>query len=276
MSRRLAVRRGGVGSARRRHQRWFEVGTSWLGTRHIVSFIYDRFGNRIRPGAFFRHSQIGFTIVINADMTQGRCRFTAAHELAHALLHSGSEGIIVSDKGRSGEQLEKFADAFAGESLMPEEGIRRALETLGYGPKLNDVEPVIHLQRMFNVSYITALVRLRQARPAEGQLCNTGRQGGQPQGSVTASLSSAGRTVIPGGWSRQLRKHASTDGSRSARRSRTARGPAQGIRDTAARNSSTSGHTRIRCCSCYPGSTARCRWRCIPSSPRRARRRSDS
>lgn len=120
--------------------------------------------NKTISGAFFRHSQIGFTIVINADMTQGRRRFTAAHELAHALLHSGSEGIIVSDKGRSGEQREKFADAFAGEFLMPEEGIRRALETLGYGPKLNDVEPVIHLQRMFNVSYITALVRLRQAR----------------------------------------------------------------------------------------------------------------
>lgn len=47
--------------------------------RHIVTFIYDRFGNRIRPGAFFRHSQIGFTIVIDADMTQGRRRFTAAH-----------------------------------------------------------------------------------------------------------------------------------------------------------------------------------------------------
>jgi hypothetical protein len=46
---------------------------------------------------------------------------------------------------------------------MPEESIRRALESLGAGPKVEDVEPVIHLHRMFNVSYITALVRLRQA-----------------------------------------------------------------------------------------------------------------
>ena len=115
-------------------------------------------------GAFYKHPELGFTIVINLDMTQGRRRFTAAHELAHALLHSGSDGIIVSDTGRSGEQREKFADAFAGEFLMPEEGIRRALEALGFGPKLTDVEPVIHLQRMFNVSYITALVRLRQAK----------------------------------------------------------------------------------------------------------------
>lgn len=96
-------------------------------------------------------------------MTHGRIRFTAAHELAHALLHSGSEAIVVSDAGRRGDQRETYADAFAGEFLMPEEGIRRTLEWLGAGPKVEDVEPVIHLQRMFNVSYVTALVRLRQA-----------------------------------------------------------------------------------------------------------------
>ena len=121
-------------------------------------------------GAFYKHPELGFTIVVNLDMTRGRRRFTAAHELAHALLHSGNDAIIVSDSGRSGEQREKFADAFAGEFLMPEEGIRRALETLGYGPKVRDVEPVIHLQRMFNVSYITALVRLRQAKIITNQV----------------------------------------------------------------------------------------------------------
>jgi Zn-dependent peptidase ImmA (M78 family)/transcriptional regulator with XRE-family HTH domain len=114
-------------------------------------------------GAFYRHPTLGFAIVINLDMTRGRRRFTVAHELAHALLHSGHDAIVVSDAGRAGDQRESYADAFAGEFLMPEEGIRRALESWGAGPKIEDVEPVIHLQRMFNVSYITALVRLRQA-----------------------------------------------------------------------------------------------------------------
>lgn len=114
-------------------------------------------------GAFYKHPTLGFAIVINLDMTRGRRRFTAAHELAHALLHSGNDAIIVSDSGSRGDQRETYADAFAGEFLMPEEGIRRALESLGAGPKVEDVETVIHLQRMFNVSYITALVRLRQA-----------------------------------------------------------------------------------------------------------------
>jgi Zn-dependent peptidase ImmA (M78 family)/transcriptional regulator with XRE-family HTH domain len=119
--------------------------------------------NKTISGAFYKHPELGFSILVNLDMTRGRRRFTAAHELAHALLHSGSEAIVVSDTGHRGDQREAYADAFAGEFLMPEEGIRRTLESLGAGPKIEDVEPVIHLQRMFNVSYITALVRLRQA-----------------------------------------------------------------------------------------------------------------
>jgi Zn-dependent peptidase ImmA (M78 family)/transcriptional regulator with XRE-family HTH domain len=119
--------------------------------------------NSTISGAFFKHPALGFAVILNLDMTRGRRRFTAAHELAHALLHSASDAIVVSDTGRRGDQRETYADAFAGEFLMPEEGIRRTLESLGAGPKVEDVEPVIHLQRMFNVSYITALVRLRQA-----------------------------------------------------------------------------------------------------------------
>jgi Zn-dependent peptidase ImmA (M78 family)/transcriptional regulator with XRE-family HTH domain len=114
-------------------------------------------------GAFYKHPVLGFSVLVNLNMTRGRRRFTAAHELAHALLHSGTEAIVVSDTGHRGDQRESYADAFAGEFLMPEEGIRRTLEALGAGPKVEDVEPVIHLQRMFNVSYITTLVRLRQA-----------------------------------------------------------------------------------------------------------------
>lgn len=137
-----------------------------LGAALGITVYRAHLGNDLNStisGAFYKHPALGFAVVINLDMTRGRRRFTAAHELAHALLHSGSDAIIVSDTGRRGDQRETYADAFAGEFLMPEEGIRRALESLGAGPKVDDVETVIHLQRMFNVSYITALVRLRQA-----------------------------------------------------------------------------------------------------------------
>jgi Zn-dependent peptidase ImmA (M78 family)/DNA-binding XRE family transcriptional regulator len=114
-------------------------------------------------GAFFNHPRIGFSILVNLDMTPGRRRFTLAHELGHALLHSDGDSIVVSGPKR--DAREKFADIFAGEFLMPSEGIRRAIEEFGAGgPRIDDPADVIHLQRYFNVSYVTALVRLRQAR----------------------------------------------------------------------------------------------------------------
>ncbi len=95
-------------------------------------------------------------------MTRGRRRFTAPYELAHALRHCGYDSIVVSSSRHAHSPVERFDDAFAGEFLMPEEGIRRTLESLSFGPKVDAVEPVIHLQRQFNLSYVTGLARLNQ------------------------------------------------------------------------------------------------------------------
>jgi hypothetical protein len=46
---------------------------------------------------------------------------------------------------------------------MPAGGLRRVMEEQGFGPRIGDAAEVIHLQRFFGVSFITALVRLRQA-----------------------------------------------------------------------------------------------------------------
>lgn len=113
-------------------------------------------------GAFFKHPRVGLSILVNLEMTPGRRRFTIAHELAHALFHSDKEPFVLS--GLSKDPKEKFADAFAGEFLMPVEGIRRVLEEHGIGPRITSPAEVVHLQRFFNVSFETALVRLRQAR----------------------------------------------------------------------------------------------------------------
>lgn len=113
-------------------------------------------------GAFYAHPRVGFSILVNLDMTPGRRRFTVAHELAHALFHSDADTYIVSTAGKP--PRERFADSFAGELLMPTEGIRRVMEEQGFGPRIDDPSEVIQLQRFFAVSYVTALVRLRQAR----------------------------------------------------------------------------------------------------------------
>jgi len=112
-------------------------------------------------GAFFSHPNVGFSILVNLDMTPGRRRFTIAHEIAHALFHSREQYIL---SGPGGGPRERFADAFAGEFLMPGEGIRRIMEEMAVGPRVTDPAAVVHIQRYFNVSYPTALFRLFRAK----------------------------------------------------------------------------------------------------------------
>jgi Zn-dependent peptidase ImmA (M78 family)/transcriptional regulator with XRE-family HTH domain len=116
---------------------------------------------RTVSGAFLDHQGIGFSILVNLDMTPGRRRFSVAHELAHALFHSEARYVVST---ASKPPRERFADAFAGEFLMPTEGVRRVMEEQGFGPRIEDPSEVIHLQRFFDVSYVTALVRLRHAK----------------------------------------------------------------------------------------------------------------
>lgn len=117
---------------------------------------------RTISGAFLKHPEVGFAILVNLEMTPGRRRFTIAHEIAHALFHSADNRYLVSTAAKP--PRERFADAFAGEFLMPSEAARRVMEEQGFGPRIEDPAEVIRLQRFFGVSYITALVRLRQAR----------------------------------------------------------------------------------------------------------------
>lgn len=114
-------------------------------------------------GGFFAHPVVGFSLLVNVEMTPGRRRFTIAHELAHALFHSGPKTKFILS-GITKDPRERFADLFAGEFLMPTEGIRRVLEEHGSGSRIADPSAVVHLQRYFGVSYATALVRLRQGK----------------------------------------------------------------------------------------------------------------
>ncbi len=114
---------------------------------------------RAPSGAFLNHPEVGFALLVNLDMTPDRRRFTVTHEMAHALFHSDSNRCVLS-QGRS--PRESFADGFAGEFLMPSEGVRRFMEEARMGPRLADAVDIVHIQRYFRVSWPTALVRLRQ------------------------------------------------------------------------------------------------------------------
>lgn len=125
----------------------------------------------VPSGVFVKHQDVGFSVLVNLSMTPGRRRFTIAHELAHALFHSDEKhAYVVSLPTQSPH--EKFADAFAGEFLMPAEGIRGFMEENGMGRTIVDPSEVIHLQRYFKVSFPTALLRLRQLRILSSHLFN--------------------------------------------------------------------------------------------------------
>lgn len=113
-------------------------------------------------GAFLSHPRLGMCIAVNLQTTPGRQVFTIAHELAHALYHSQRDSQVVSYWGRQDEK-ERFADAWAGEFLVPQEGLRRASESLGI-KSVTTADDAVHLQRLYGVSYGMMLVRLLQAK----------------------------------------------------------------------------------------------------------------
>jgi hypothetical protein len=57
---------------------------------------------------------------------------------------------------------ERFANAFAAEFLVPTDSLRAVVETLGLN-RVDNAEVVIHLQRLFRVSYAMILRRLQAA-----------------------------------------------------------------------------------------------------------------
>jgi Zn-dependent peptidase ImmA (M78 family) len=102
------------------------------------------------------------SLAVNVETTPGRQVFTMAHELAHALYHSQGSSQVVSYWSRQDDK-ERFADAWAGEFLVPQESLRRTCENLGI-KTVTSAEEAVHLQRGYGVSYGTMLVRLLQAK----------------------------------------------------------------------------------------------------------------
>ncbi len=82
--------------------------------------------------------------------------FTVAHELGHILLHPNS--FDTAESKESGD-AEKEADAFASHFLMPVDGFKKELQK-NFG--LHRVRLVLHIKRIFKVSYKTVLMRFQE------------------------------------------------------------------------------------------------------------------
>lgn len=114
-------------------------------------------------GFFYNHPLAGFCIAVNSQMSLGRQVFTLVHELGHAFFHSQTSDVVVSMRGQD-QARERFADAFAGEFLVPGDELRRIVGELA--PFNDPANPtlVVHLQRHFGVSFATIRVRLLQEK----------------------------------------------------------------------------------------------------------------
>ena len=98
---------------------------------------------------------------VRDDISVERRIFTAAHELGHLLLHPRAYDVAQVEEHTDEE---KEADLFASHFLMPS-GVFQSewRDTSG----LPFVDRVLHVKRIFRVSYQTVLFRLGESRFAD-------------------------------------------------------------------------------------------------------------
>jgi len=121
-----------------------------LGENDIFA-ITGRKGENGRPG---------IVVNTNPSITIERQHYSIIHELAHIVEHGENfeEQPDYSGSGRNKDDREKFADAFAGEFLVPTEELSVMYRQM---PRLFSLEKkVILLKKYFKVSYQVIMIRL--------------------------------------------------------------------------------------------------------------------
>ena len=106
-----------------------------------------------------------FGVIVNSDQPDDRVRFSLAHELAHIILGHKSEksNITSSIKGRRFNPIERDADTFAAELLMPESELINISKKFMEDGLLSELE-IFQLSQKFAVSFKAMLVRLSELK----------------------------------------------------------------------------------------------------------------
>lgn len=152
-------------------------------------------------GLFIHHDSIGLAIFVNDSHVRNRKRFSYAHEYAHALFdRNRDQAITVSSRENTSDMIEKRANAFAAEFLIPEEGVRDLLKIMNkggptreekilYDPSSEEVTQVhlrsdgksqkityqdlAYIAHHFGVSYQGAAYRLKNLSLISNQECSS-------------------------------------------------------------------------------------------------------
>jgi Zn-dependent peptidase ImmA (M78 family)/transcriptional regulator with XRE-family HTH domain len=101
------------------------------------------------------HGQGVAMMLVSTAFPRGHQRFTAAHEMAHHLLHDPREVVVDSDLFDNGNPMEQRANAFAAALLMPADGLRDVI-----ADRPIDAVVISELMRHFGVSFKALLYRL--------------------------------------------------------------------------------------------------------------------
>lgn len=129
-----------------------------LGLQIKGSTLPPGISGEIRPST---DALSGYVVRINRHDPPRRQRFTAAHELAHYLLHRDQIGSGIEDdvlyRSALSDRREAEANRLAAEILMPQSLVQEWLET---AKALKVDDPVAYLADRFDVSEAAMKIRL--------------------------------------------------------------------------------------------------------------------
>lgn len=98
-------------------------------------------------------------IAINSTMSQGRQRFSLAHELYHLYYDDESVFSVCSKRFDHQQENEKCAEQFASYFLAPYKALKAAIKRIAGSNRLT-FEQVIYLEQHFGMSHLAMLWRL--------------------------------------------------------------------------------------------------------------------
>ncbi len=109
---------------------------------------------------YFEKNKNRASILVNSDRSPGHQNFTAAHEYCH-YLYDKEENPVIFEEGARKSYIEKRADQFAANLLMPEDGVKYFVEdVLRIKIKRLDNEQIAQIRNEYGTSWKTTLYRL--------------------------------------------------------------------------------------------------------------------
>jgi Zn-dependent peptidase ImmA (M78 family) len=133
---------------------------SMAATNSELSLVFYPFSENV-SGICIKNNDVKL-IAINSKMSDGRQRFTIAHELYHLYFHRDIERFFCNmDMNFSKDPIEREADQFASYFIAPYEALRDFI-TLKLGKKKGEIqiEDVVYIEQTFKLSRQATLCRL--------------------------------------------------------------------------------------------------------------------